>query len=87
MPKFGWKHPIVFKNTKFNGYAAPIWFNPLPKCFLLLALVTFVAALAILLYFIFATASNDDCGTNAEGILIACIAIGFFESNFLLCFL
>jgi len=77
---FGWTHPVVFKNQKFNGYAAPLWFNPLVRCFLVLALTTFIAALTILLFVLFASVDVDDCGTSAELFIIICTIILFLES-------
>ena len=78
---FGWIHPVVFKNQKFNGYAAPLWFNPLVKCFLAMALITFIIALAILLFFLFSSVSVNDCDTNANINIIVCVIILFLESK------
>lgn len=77
---FGIKRPTRFKGQRFNGYAAPLWFNPFPRLFIALAVVTFIIILVILLQYVFDVVGQPDCDSNVRVFLILFMIVLLFES-------
>ena len=64
------RRPTIFRDQKFNGYAAPLWFNPFPRCFLALAIPSFACLLTMIFQYVFSLTNEPSCGTSAHTFLI-----------------